>query len=784
MSISLLSVKELVKRLEGCDDAEFITLLSTLRSPAYVDERLLKSELGLLATKTLALLKSSQDAAVWRGCHAAVVICSHNPLVLCAHAGQFLSAIYSKLEHKVEYYSSSAQTPQSVVVLQALAHSLESLIQLMRGKPTLSRESLVPQLKVIIPALVKLALVQPKLALPVLKTLLYKNTTTFRPFANKYRAVLCELLVKEYHHCDKETQRLICDNFAYLHLIKIAPTNGEDESQAHHKSYQDDTWRMGIFSILSKFKSVLDLCGEFLDLEQDKETQNLIKSLDLSAFMEGTKNSDFLPGLKLDMNSPLTLWEAPRRLSLLIDLLSSFLTLPTPYPVRIPLGVCISVAEGMLTMTTNYLPLKRDVRRDGELTSVISEILPQIQFVGVQLLAITSQTYGKLILSFLPSILSSLELFIPLQQKSNAVDFAKCALLKHEFLILFKVVGSFVPHMGHQLNEVELIKKLVDVSLYLTEDQSPLDVALNQAVKSIPGKNPTKQRQKKDRSNASISDLYVQPESFIFKHSVQWFSEINQFLRVVLSNWKLPSAQYLKILKYTISTSLKWKQENGCVPASFAKLLRAEVLNPGAERVSILPIAISLLKNTNDDVFDVLCHPRLPVSIVHTVKPSTEVIEEEVDEVHEYDAAGQDKIQDTFHVKDTSIAVVSSEPSKATTSQNIVEDSGPSVILTTSSVEQVFKTPNPKKRELEEQIIEFSKRTKSVAEHTGPKTVIVESSITEDSRQVIEKDVRSPIETATESHDPASEEDSEIEIPTINVSGDEESDEDNDVESA
>lgn len=63
--------------------------------------------------------------------------------------------------------------------------------------------------------------------------------------------------------------------------------------------------------------------------------------------------------------------------------------------------------------------------------------------------------------------------------------------------------------------------------------------------------------------------------------------------------------------------------------ASFVDLLRSEVLHPGNERVSILPIAISLLKNTNDDMFELLCHPKVPVGMMYQLHKPLDLGEEE-----------------------------------------------------------------------------------------------------------------------------------------------------------
>lgn len=766
---------ELAKKLESCDDSEFITILKALRSPAYVNEQLLKSELGLLATKTLALLRSSQESTIWRGCQTAVVICTYNPLVLCAHAGQLLVAIYSKLEQKAEYYPSTPQTPQSKVLLEALIYSMTTLMNLMRGKPTLSREALVPKLKAIIPTLITLAQYEPKMALPALKRLLYKNTTTFKPFANKFRIVLVKLINSEYEHFDKETRQLVSDNFAYLHLIKPQSSAADDESQAHHKPYQDDTWRTGIFSILSQFKPILDVCGEILDLEQDKELQRMIMGLSFANYTNGIEASESLPGLKLDMNSPMTLWETTRRLDLLVDLLSSFLSLPTPYPVRVPLGACVSISEALLSMTRNYLPLKRDVRGDTELSSVIRDLLPQIQYSGIRLLSTLDKTYGKVCLSMLPSILGSLELFIPLKQKSNKIDLERCVSLKSEMIDLFHLVNSSVPHMHHQLQEVDLFSKLVEVALYLIERASVVDQVFDQQhISKLSNNKNLKKKQKKDFAG-SLSDLYTHANEFKFESSNRLLCEINQFLRSIISTSRLPSSQQLRILKYSIVTAVQFKEHQGYIPKSLVELLRTEVLYPGDERVSILPIAVSLLKGSSDDVFDILCHPRLPVSMVHHVRAPSERIEEPSDEEEEEEEADETMGMAILPRDKKNEMLPHGSQGEAynntlETTQVVIEET--TTVEAPSTAEYQKETENDmifKKRTLngETQTPETFKRTK----------VSSEVKVVDPEESVVATSVQNQIQ-ATEDKSSGQDDDSDFEIPNIHVSDDDEDEDD------
>lgn len=769
MSNESFSVSELAKRLESCDDAEFITILNELRSPAYVNEQLLKTELALLLTKTLALLRSNQENAIWRGCQTAVVVCSYNPLVLCAHSGQLLAAIYSKLEQKVEYYPSSSQSPQSKVLLETLVFALSSIMNLMRGKPAISREALVPKLKAIIPTLITLAQYDPPLALPALKKLLYKHTTTFKPFANKFRLILVKLITTEYEHFDKETRQLVTDNYAYLHLIKLQASATDDEAQAHHKSYQDDNWRLGVFGIISQFKPILDICGEILELEQDKEVQNFLNSLTFANYIKVSETSDFLPGLKIDLNSPLMLWELPRRLNLLVDLLSSFISLPTPYPVRIPLGACVSISEAMLSMTKNFLPLKREIRSDAELKSVVRGMLPQVQFSGIRLLSTISRTFGKICSSMLPSILGSLDLFIPLQEKSSKIDLSRCDSLKMEMTELFLLVNSLIPHMGHQLQEVDFFSKLIEVALYLTEQTSVVDSVFNQQRPSGANKKIVK-KQKKDISSGSLSDLYTHPDKFRRQRSDCLLLSVNRFLCMVVGAWNLPSTQQLRIIKYSISTAVHFKEVQGFIPTSLIELLRTEVVHPGDERVSILPIAISLLKGSKDQVFDILCHPRLPTSMVNYVRTLPEKIEEssvedEEDDIEDDERSAEDQALPA--IIENPVDLAREQVDK--TGNVVIEESLPVEIPTQASTspekpenELIFK-----KRELEVETVPIE----------NPKRAKVLSEPTVDIREEVIVDKIEETE-ATEEKNASSDEDSEFEIPKIHLSDDEDEEED------
>ncbi|CCD24647.1 Rix1p NDAI_0D03330 [Naumovozyma dairenensis CBS 421] len=780
MSHEAYPLVDLVKQLDQASGYEFQTLLKTLTSPVYINEQILKSELGLLNTKILKLLRSSDDFDVWKGCHTAVVICSYNPLVLCSHASQLLAAIYSKLEQKVGYYQSTISTMQGKTLLETLISSLSIIMDLMRNKPTVSREGLVPKLRAIIPTLITLSQDEPQLCLPVLQTLLKRNSTTFKPFVNKYRIVLSNLIVNHYHSFDKDTQTLICNNFAYLHLIKIqnAQSKGTDidEAQSHHKSFSDDTWTSGLLNILYQFKPIIELCGELLDFKQDQDLQRIIESLPHSNVKSDDSDDDnesvhdFLPVLKLDMNAPLTLWQISNRLNLLVGLMNSFISLPTPFAIRIPIGGINAICETLLSMTTKYIPLKRELRRDQELNSIIHDIFPQIQLNGIHLWTNLIRSCNKCCIPLGSKILSNVELFIPLKNKSNLIDFERCYALKNEFGDVFKLINIVLPLMGHQFNEIDPIIKLINVALYLSEDKSLIDSIFNQqkelqsaAMKNNNNNSNNKKKNKRDQNVGALSDLYTHPEEFVITTSKEWYDETNQFFIMILNSLVLSSTQQTRIIKYSVSIALYLKSINDEIPRSFIDLIRCIVLHPGYEKVSILPIAVNILKDVNDEMFDLLCHPRLPTNMVYRVRNNNANVVEDEDEDED----------DGRMIVDEETAA--NEADNVSLSLKMTEEKEKVVIM--PHVERKVdiiedETKIFKKRDIEDvqpEIEETTKRVKIVKEE--------EKVNNEVPVQVIdEKAFTSNIEDKDNGEDD-NDDDSEFEIPVIDISDDEDEEE-------
>lgn len=771
MSSNDVPLSLLAKAIEEAEGAQFRSILHTLRSPNYVDQSLLKGDLSVFVAKLLKLLRSSEPYQIWKGCHAVSVLCTYNPVVLCSQANQLLTVLYTRLESFVEYYKETSQSKARLATLKTLTKTVDIMMDLIRGKPTLTREALTPKLNSIIPLLITLSQYETALCLPILKKLLLQNTTTFKPFANKYRVILTNLITKEFQLHDDETQRMICENFALLHLIKQTAQK-VDENQEHHKSSPDEHWRSGLYSILCQFKPLILLCGEMLDFSVDKELLRLVESLPTQKNETDSKNQLFGP-LAIDMNESFTLWETLYRVEVLSKLLISFISLPTPFPLRIPLHGIISVCEALLMLTTNYLPLKRGLRRESELTAVIASVLRSLQYQGILVLQTVVKCYGTDILYYYSSILSSLELFIPIKSKGNTIDYDKVELMKHEFFGLLSLMNLLSKRLGHKVSEMDLFTKLTDITLRLTEDKSTLGRFYASVNDSKTIKQTTKQKKDFNKMAGAMSDVYSHPKQFINKAELTWYDEANNFLSMVIKNWKLPSTQQVSIIKYAVITSMTLKEHIGYIPQSFEDLLTTLVLQPGNERISILPIAVGLLKGTDNKVLDILCNPRLPFVSILNLNASalnkdarTQLKMPQEDESEDVSDNESNTNADQEVVENAKIPVlnpITAEETETTTSykpQSIVSD--PSQLLKKRSVEETVT-------ENEDQETKRSRIEPTVQVEPNP---AVEPAPVAEPVPIVQPTVSKNNEGPSSDSDS----DSEIEIPAINVSDDEDED--------
>lgn len=759
------------KRLETVSGDEFRLVLNNIRLPVYIDDSIVKNELGLLNTKIIKLVRSNDMYHTWKGCHTAVIICNYNPLMLVTYGDQLLTAVYNRLEQHTNHWETKVIDEQFKTLTVTMLNTLSILIKLIRGKPTLSRECLVPKLKFIIPLLISLVNVETSLVLNILMDILYNHPTTFKPFINKYRTALLDLFNNGfYDKCDTVLKKNICDNFAYLHLLKSSnTTNGNvDENEQHHKSSQDETWKFGINSILVDFKPIIEIFNDILDLDQDKSIVESIQNLPTNHTNDDNSNLKFfLTPLKIDLNDSFTLWQIPKRLDLLINLLTSFISLRTPYPVRIPIGTIHKIAELLMNINLKYVTIKREIRHDQELATVIKIILPEVQSLSIKMWSMLIDNVGKNIMTDIPDIIASIEFFIPLRKKSTDIDLVECLRLKNKFESIFTLINKLLRYMGHHFNEINAIVKLINIALFLTEDQSLLDSFTRKDKENNTLKNSTngkKKLTKKDNKLGSMSDVYTHYQNFTIRTDLNWFNITNKFFYNIICNWKLPSSEQIRITRYCIINAMRFKKETGTIPQSFIKLLRIIVINPGFERVSILPIAVSILKEMGDDVFEIMCHPRLPMGIIHDIKNigllnSVENVSFEENQINLDHLTEQDQEIEQTTEQEEKVEEQDEEDKVEIVHDSTLEQIDEKLILKKRTIETTTSNETSKRVKINQKVEEIT-----FNEDEPVREITIEETITK-------------IEQNEDEDEDEDEDDEEFVIPEIELSDDEDDDE-------
>jgi pre-rRNA-processing protein RIX1 len=683
-----------------------------------------KSELNHLVSKTTNLLNSRDDYKRWFGCHIVQVL-GMNPLVLTNGGSNFITALLKLIND------------QSIVSVnfQNACRALDTIMSGIRGKPVLTREILTPNLPHILCALLDNLERDFKIVLPILTTLLTKNTTTFKPFLKKFEAKLIKLLVENFCEMDSELQALVCKSYAYLHLIK------PNQTTMGAQPLPDDQWRLKILQLLDELRSVVLIYDNMIDLKSERDSMDLIKQLP-----EMEKKEYIFPFLSIDLSDALSIVTISERIEVLVRLVIAFITSSTPFPIRVPLGLIIQCCNLLMGLSLNYIQLKPELKRSTSLKRVIQTDLSKTQALGCLLLHEVAKTYKKLILPHLQHVLSSLEVMIPMElKKLNKVDKKQCLNQESEMLGVISSATEILK-LFQGLTQLELINKLVDVSLTLLEKRTPLEGVLEK--QPIANNAPTgqKKNKKKNKDSTPMSDLLSHSELFEVNPPKSTIHTILPFFEIVLKKvTNLVPTFRIKLLKYIISTSVKEHVINGSVGEPFKRILEIVVLYPNdGETYSILPIAKRLLPN--NEKLSLLTNPRFPVLDVK-YRPKTFVEDEEEDEGEEMDV----DVKEFF--------------GKETGKDSFVEELKKVEIRETPAV-SVFKSDEEMKTL---SFPESKPKPIETAEKEDKTRPLEENDDTPSKRIKIQESGEEPVNVPVEVDD---EDDSDFEIPEIDVDSD------------
>lgn len=691
-----------------------------------------KADLNHFVSKVNNLLVARDDYKRWYSSHI-VQIVGANPVVLTVAGANFITSLLKLIN------DSNTVT----VNFQNAVLALDTIIREIRGKPVLTREILTPNLPNIISALLDHLERDFVVVLPILSKLLIKNTTTFKPFLKRFETKLLTILVNHFNEIDSGLQALVCKCYAYLHLIK---PNVSQTTQGSNQPLPDDQWRLKMLQLMDELRSVVLIYDNMIDLKSERESMDLIKQLpDLE------KKEYIFPFLQVDLSQPITLISISDRINVLVKLLTAFITSTTPFPIRVPLGMLVQLCNLLMGISPNYIPLKGDLKRDPALKKIVLNDMIKTQNHGCCLVLSIVKQYKKLVLPHLNSILSSLEVIVPVVnekgKKAIKID-RECALNAESEMLNVIHTTTEMLKLFEGLTELELINKLVDVSTLLLEKRTPLDSLLDkQPIPTNVANNSqsVKNRKKKNKDSTPMSDLLSHAELFEMNAPKCTVNTINNFYHVLIKKLPNLAATYrIKIVKYAISTGVKQQSLNGSVSEDLTRLLESLVLYPSNGDVySVLPIVKKLLPN--NEKLSLLTNPRFPILDVKYKKRSMEELIEEDDD--EEDQIMEDEVVEA--VKDNFVEELK-------ISQEVTAEPTASVFKTTEEM-KTLSFPEAATATITVETVETEQKTRSLedADDTPSKRVKVAEQITE-------------IEAKDDDYD-----DSDFEIPEIELSDEE-----------
>lgn len=635
MSVAEVPISVIIEQISEDKPANIQAILSTLFLSKNTISKASKTDINHLVGRVNNLLNSNDGYKIWYGAHLVQVL-SFNPIIVTTGGKLFFTSL-------LKIANNSSLSANKLVFKNAVL-AVDAIIKSIRGKPVLTREILTPNIPAIIQTLLDNFSRDVKICLGILNSLILKNTTTFKPFMNKFEDKLLYLLNHNFDCFDDKFQKLVCKSFAYLNLVK--PKNNNSGGNGGAQELPDDAWRAKIFKLLDEIRSVVSVYENVLEIKEEKELTKLINSLP-----NYEKKEYIFPSLKVDFNDPISVLVISKRLDMLVKLLIAFISSPTPFHIRVPFGLIYTVGEILTGLSLNYIPIKAELRRNEQVRKIIFKDISKTQSIGVKLINEMITTFELLMTPHLSSILSTLEVTIPIKaggskkqrNGKSKIDEELSLILEPELLLLLATTTKLI-ELNYNFTELELINKLIELSLILLKKRNYVDEILNVEEKNANiTTNNSKLKKKKSKDSTPLSDLLSHAELFELNPSTKTRETILDFFNAVIINLPKLSPNFrIKICKFIVSESTRqFVLNNGKITSEFKKSLTNLIIYPSnGEVFSLLPIAKRLLPE--NEMLSLLSNPRLPpIDVKYAGK--TLIIEPEEEDDEEEEAEQQEE---------------------------------------------------------------------------------------------------------------------------------------------
>lgn len=562
------------------DPKAVVPVLSSLHSSLPLWQTIGSADQKHLVAKTLNLARSSIPFRRWFGVNVLRVL-ADNYDVVSSDGPQLISQLLKLLDQ------CGASTNK--VFFHSVVDCIDHLADRIRGKPTLTRELLTPNLPAIIGSYLEKFTLDPAFLAERLAPYIRAHPTTFRPFGNKLRAkVMATVSSQEFPSFPQKDKDSFCGLLSTLSAIeKIDP---------------EERWANDLNSLLGELVSTVEIYGQLLNFEDDSELRK-----NLSKIPKPTSPEMALEPLSIDINEPASFYCLSNRIDLLLQMIRGYLSAPTTFVVRVPIGLLVLLLESVLAVNTRFISFKRELR-DEATRAIIRNTLQCAHVSTLELLGLLPRIFRGSFVSYLKRTLGTLETLVP--TKKNAVDSNQVLANEHLLCSVFQCVSSAISLVKVYQDSAALVR-FIDAAMVLVQNRTSPEL-VQTASNGSSGSNNTKAGRKKKRSAVPLADLLSHQHLFQGSTAPSTTKCVHTLIRILVARVDLPTAQHNKVCKYIIVEAMKATSQiqDGIVPSHLRDLLVSAVLHPAFETTSIFPIVCSILPE--DELLSVFKNPRFP----------------------------------------------------------------------------------------------------------------------------------------------------------------------------
>lgn len=586
-----------------------LTLLLKLLSNSSIINTASSVEQQTLLTRVTTLLRSNHNITRWKATKLFTICLLHPILLLSSNTGNALAALVKILESKCFIFDFQNPGQKEITTLKSTVDCIGFVLDEIRGKPTLTREVLTPKLPAIITSLIDVTIFIPENTIPILSKLLITNTITFRPFGTRLEKVLKNILNdgENSSKLDNSLRSVLLKSLALVSFILS-------------REKQAELWRDNVHYLILEIKSVISIYEACLELADDDEYNNNFQCL--PKLPEDISNLKMIFGsLSIDINeSPIEIFKASRRVTILCEYLLSYIELTAPTAVTIPFGHYVKIGELLSGLNTNFTPVKKDIR-DPATREMIEQSVLECKMAGIYILRTLVTKFKGELYPHMYNIMSILDAAIPVHTVKSKIKVDEKSVIQNETIINFilETAAEYL-ELTERFNDMTVLGRLIEAALILKESREPIitNETLSQNNDKLNNSNNSRKRNNKNKSNISLSDILSHRELFINKIPEVTSGVLRKFFNTLLTKCELSPGKLSTVLRFVIIDSISNIDviQNGSSDEKrkFIELLENALLFPGKSMnsISIIPMVANMI-GTNNAVYSLLTNPRFPL---------------------------------------------------------------------------------------------------------------------------------------------------------------------------